>query len=154
MTAVEKLSDLEDQTQIAVGRLALLKLVWRSPEIDDWYAYEEILFEALKAHKTQSFTIDKKGIEYNIALLEKLFKGLKVGFSNKGEALRYQPIPNNPDVKGKFRVKKIPQIPFRKQLVHYVITFLRKKMLDHNYAKRYERYYDGEMPASISATWD
>lgn len=49
MTAVEKLSDLEDQTQTAAKRLALLKLIWRSPEIDDWFAYEKILYELLDA---------------------------------------------------------------------------------------------------------
>lgn len=49
MTAVEKLSDLEDQTQTAAKRLALLKLIWRSPEIDDWLAYEKILYELLDA---------------------------------------------------------------------------------------------------------
>ena len=49
MTAVENLSQLKDQTQTASKRLALLKLIWRSPEIDDWYAYEEILFDLLNA---------------------------------------------------------------------------------------------------------
>ena len=49
LTAVENLSKLEDQTQTPAKRLALLKLVWRSPEIDDWYAYEEILFDLLNA---------------------------------------------------------------------------------------------------------
>jgi hypothetical protein len=108
----------------------------------------------LKAHETQSFTIDKKGIEYNIGLLEKLFKGLKVGYSRKGEALRYQPIPYNPDVKGKFKVKRFYQIPFRKQFVHYIIAYLRKKLASHNYSERYEKYFDGKMPASITATWE
>ena len=49
ITAVEKLSDLVGQTETAAKRLALLKLIWRSPEIDDWYAYEEILFDLLNA---------------------------------------------------------------------------------------------------------
>jgi len=45
LTAAEKLSKLEDQAQTPAKRLALLKLIWRSPEIDDWYAYEEILYD-------------------------------------------------------------------------------------------------------------
>jgi len=116
--------------------------------------FEEFLINALKAHKTQSFTVNKKGIEYNIGLLEKFFKGLKVQHSYKGEALRYQPIPENPDVPWKYKVKQFSDLPMRKRIVHYVLRKLRAKIASHNYTERYEKYYDGKIPESISGTWN
>lgn len=47
LTAADQLPDLEDQTKARAKQLALLKLTWRSPEVDDWYAYEDVLYDIL-----------------------------------------------------------------------------------------------------------
>jgi len=47
LVAAHKLSENEDQSQARAKKMALWKLIWRSPEIDEWYAYEEILPDLL-----------------------------------------------------------------------------------------------------------
>jgi len=116
--------------------------------------FEEILINSLKAHATQSFTLDKKTLDYNIGHLEKLLKGMKVQYSSLGEALRYQPIPNNPDVNGIIRIKKFTEIPFKTRLIYYILKKLQELLRGKDYEARYRKYYDGKMPASINATWN
>ncbi|MBN2156497.1 MAG: PIG-L family deacetylase [Candidatus Lokiarchaeota archaeon] len=139
--------------------ITIPKLLYYQSIYNHWWfprfpAFENILVNALKAHQTQSFTLDKKGIEYNIGLLEKIFKGLRVQYSNKAEALRYQPIPDNIDVPWTFKIKNFEDIPIRKRVVHYILRKLRAKLASHNYSERYDKYFDGKMDAEINATWN
>ena len=139
--------------------MAIPKLFYYQSIYNHWFfprfpEYEEILINSLKAHATQSFTLDKKTLDYNIGHIEKLLKGMKVQYSSLGEALRYQPIPNNPDVKGQIRIKKFTEIPFKTRLIYYILKKLQELLRGKDYEQRYRKYYDGKMPASINATWN
>jgi hypothetical protein len=138
--------------------IAIPKLFYYQSIYNHWFfprfpGFEEILINSLKAHATQSFTLDKTTLDYWVGHIEKLFKGLKVDHSILGEALRYQPIPNNPDVSGKIRIKKFSELPLRTRILHYVLKKLQILLRGHDYEERYSKYYDGQMPASINITW-
>lgn len=49
VTAFEKLSNQDETTENREKKLALLKLTWRSPEVEEYYAYDQVLSDLMYA---------------------------------------------------------------------------------------------------------
>jgi hypothetical protein len=49
MMALDEISGQDGDPQDKTKELALLKLVWRSPEVENYYAYDQILFNLMDA---------------------------------------------------------------------------------------------------------
>lgn len=49
MMAIDKLAAKDGESQDKLKDLALLKLVWRSPEVEDYYAYDQVLSDLMYA---------------------------------------------------------------------------------------------------------
>lgn len=145
---------IRGELEIPIPKLFYYQSIYNHWFFPRFPEFEKILINSLKAHETQSFTLDKKTLDYNVAHIEKLLKGFKVQNSTLGEALRYQPIPYNPDVSGQIRIKKFTETPLRIRLIYYILKKLQELLRGKNYEERYHKYYDGIMPASISTTWD
>jgi LmbE family N-acetylglucosaminyl deacetylase len=139
-----------NKIDIKIPKLFYFQTLW-----NDWYfpkfpAYKILIDKARKAHKCQQGILGLAKVPEFIEIHSHI---RKIPYL-KSEGLRYQPLPNNPNMMNKnFRIKNLKNASIFKKIIISFFYYLIKHDRNEHYEKIYKEYYDGRLDPSISNNW-
>ncbi|MCP4762961.1 MAG: PIG-L family deacetylase [archaeon] len=134
----------EKKTDIKIPKLFYYNSLMNDFYFPRYSIYRNIINRAMEAHKSQAELLSQAKIP---SILEEKFHGMKISGEFSGEALRYQPLPGNPDIPNK-KIKGISwnRVPFYKKIIWILgKKIIWEKLMNYDYKERYNKYFDGKI---------